>query len=109
MLDKDKLILLFNIQIGGISDADISEYINTVSENLSDPFDNSVRCIFAPTRDESKPAVQAVTDFPSNGWEIILQMEKYLKENDVEEIKNCARALCEIARFNKKETKGISW
>ena len=109
MKDKDKLILLFNLQIGGMSDADIKEYIHAVTENFSNFFDNSVKCIFAPTRDESKPAVQAVTDFPWEGCELILQMKKYLDENNIEEARNCANAICDIAKSGKKNNEEVQW
>ena len=102
MKDKDKLILLFNLQIGGMGDVDVKNYIDAVAKNFSGFFDDSVKCIFAPTRDEAKPAVQAVTDFPWEGVELVLQMEKYIKENDFKELKSHAQAVCEYVKEYQK-------
>lgn len=75
MKDKDRLFLLFNPYIEGISTADVNEFIRKFSENVIDgAFDNSVRTFINPTYDASLPAVQAVTPFPVDGIRLIEDM-----------------------------------
>ena len=71
MLDKNKLILLFNIYVGGINTEDIFDYLQETTKGISSYFDDSVKCIFAITKNENKPAVENVTDFPTDGLAII--------------------------------------
>ena len=98
MKDKDKLILLFNIPVNRISQDDVSEYVMSFAEHISGFFDDSVKSLFSATWDETKPAVQAVTDFPSSGVELVLQMEKYIKENNTDELRSHAQALCDLVK-----------
>lgn len=98
MKDKDKLILLFNIPVNGIPESDINEYTLNFANHMSGYFDDSVKCLFSVVRDDTKPAVQAITDFPLEGTDLVLQMEKYIKENNLEELKNQAQAVCDYAK-----------
>lgn len=98
MKDKDKLLLLFNIYVGKLHGLDVADYLNTVAKNLSDFFDDSVKCIFAPTWNDNKPFIQAITDFPWTGCEIILQMEELIKDKNYEELSEVAKSLCEFAK-----------
>lgn len=103
MKDKDKLILLFNIPVNRISQNDASTYVASFAKEMSGFFDDSVKTLFSATWDEAKPAVQAVTDFPSSGVELVLQMEKYIKEGNTEELKSHAQALCDIVKSLQEE------
>lgn len=103
MKDKDKLILLFNVPVNGMADSDIPEYVNKFAGSLTGFFDDSVKCLFSVTRDTEKPAVQAVTDFPSDGINLVLQMEKYIKENNLEELRNHAQGVCDYVRALREE------
>lgn len=98
MKDKDKLILLFNIPVNGIPESVINEYIFKFANDMLRYFDDSVKCLFSAVRDDTKPAVQAITDFPLEGIDLVLQMEKYIKENNLEELKNHAQAVCDYAK-----------
>ena len=71
MKDKDKLILLFNIYTGNINREDVADFLGRTIRAFSGYFDDSVKCIFTATEDESKPTVQAVTHFPVEGIELI--------------------------------------
>ena len=103
MKDKDKLILLFNIYVGRVNPDDEYEYLYKVRNALDGFFDDSVKCFFAPTWDEDKPLIQAVTDFPVNGSDLILEMEKYLEEENYDELKERAKTLCEFVKEYKSE------
>lgn len=98
MKDKDKLILLFNIPVNGIPERDINEYMFKFADNMSSYFDDSVKCLFSAARDDTKPAVQAITDFPLEGIDLVLQMEKYIKEDNTDELKSHAQALCDLVK-----------
>lgn len=82
MLDKDKLILLFNVYTGDINDDDVYEYVQETAKGFKNYFDDSIKCIFAITKDETKPAVQNITDFPENGISIIEELIKFKEEGD---------------------------
>lgn len=82
MLDKDKLILLFNVYTGDINDDDAYEYVQETAKSFKDYFDDSVKCIFAITKDETKPVVQNITDFPENGISIIEDLIKFKEKGD---------------------------
>ena len=84
MLDKDKLILLFNINVNDIDIADVSYFAEETAKQFERYFDDSVKCIFAITRNDDKPAVQAVTDFPTEGIEIIKSLAEALESGDEE-------------------------
>lgn len=71
MLDKDKLILLFNININEIAPEDVGEFARETAKQFESYFDESVKCIFAVTRNDRTPTVQAVTDFPVEGISLI--------------------------------------
>ena len=106
MKDKDKLILLFNIYVGRINPEDEYEYLTHSQRALDGFFDDSVKCFFAPTWDESKPLIQAVTDFPVSGSDLILEMEKCLEEENYDELKERAKTLCEFVKaYKNKELK----
>lgn len=98
MKDKDKLFLLFNLYVGHIAEKDIDNYAANIANSFTNYFDDSVKCIFRVTKNENLPAVQCITDFPWSGEEIVLQLENAIKKNDDFEIKERAKALCEIAK-----------
>lgn len=52
MLDKDKLILVFYINVGAIDRADVNEYLNDVRKSLADSLDESILSYFIPVEKE---------------------------------------------------------
>lgn len=82
MLDKDKLILLFNINIKNVGKDNVYEYVQENVNSFNKWFDESVKCIFAVTENDEKPAVQNITDFPSNGMELIENLVKFYEEKN---------------------------
>lgn len=53
MLDKDKLILAFYINVDGIDQYDIPEYLNEAREGLTSNLDDSVISYFIPIEGEN--------------------------------------------------------
>lgn len=53
MLDKDKLILAFYINVDGIDQYDIPEYLNDAREGLTSNLDDSVISYFIPIEGEN--------------------------------------------------------
>lgn len=98
MKDKDRLLLLFNVYIGDINAEDAGGYMREVVRSMGDYFDDSVKCIFAPTRDKERPTIQAITDFPVKGIDLIRKLGEYIEENNDFEIKECAKAICELVK-----------
>ena len=84
MLDKDKLILLFNVYTGDIDDEDAYDYMQETAKGFRDYFDDSVKCIFAVTKDESKQTVQNITDFPEDGMDLIRTLVDLYEKGDKE-------------------------
>lgn len=99
MKDKDKLILLFNVYVGGIARENVFYALESLAKSLEGFFDDSVKTIYIPTTNIDKPAVQAVTDFPWKGTELILQLGEYLKSGDEESLKEQIETLCEFAKL----------
>lgn len=87
LLDKEKLILLFNINVEGMSEESIDICLKQTIEHFKNFFDDSVKCIFAAVKGEEKPAVQNITDFPTDGMELIKDLVKYYENNDEELLK----------------------
>ena len=53
MLDKDKLILAFYINVDGIDQYDVPEYLNEARKGLTSNLDNSVISYFIPIEGEN--------------------------------------------------------
>lgn len=53
MLDKDKLILAFYINIDSIDSCDVYDYLNEAKESLTSNLDNSVISYFIPIKGEN--------------------------------------------------------
>lgn len=82
MSDKDKLILLFNINIKDIDPADVYEFVEETVKSFNGWFDDSVKCIYAVTKNDDKDAVQNITDFPEDGMVLIKNLVKFYDEKD---------------------------
>ena len=52
MLDKDKLILVFYINVADIDRADVIEYLNDARKGLADFLDESIISYFIPVEEE---------------------------------------------------------
>ena len=52
MLDKDKLILVFYINVADIDRADVIEYLNDARKGLADFLDESILSYFIPVEEE---------------------------------------------------------
>jgi len=102
MLDKDKLILLFNVYIGDIDPTDAYEYVQEAAKSLREYFDESVKCIFAVTKDETTPVVQNVTDFPEDGMKLIEELVEFYENDDKDALKLQIEAVKEFLRTYKK-------
>lgn len=87
ILDKDKLILLFNVYIGDMDTFEAERCLMEASNGLKGYFDESVKCIFAVTKDQSKQTVQNITDFPEEGIDLIRELVKFYESNDKEALK----------------------
>ena len=83
-MDKDKLLLLFNIYIEGRVDEDAYDFVQEISHSFNGFFDDSVKCIFSMTRDASKPSVQNITEFPDDGMDMIRELVRLYENNDKE-------------------------
>lgn len=53
MLDKDKLILVFYINVDSIDSCDVYDYLNEAREGLTSNLDNSVISYFIPIEGEN--------------------------------------------------------
>ena len=102
MLDKDKLILLFNVYVGDISPEDTYEFLQETAKNFIGYFDESVKCIFAITKDESKQTVQNITDFPEDGMKLIEELVEFYKNDDKDALKLQIDAVQEFLQAYKK-------
>lgn len=83
MKSKDKRIIVFNLPVGQMSNAEIPEYVQRFAEYTKDVFDDSVIKFIAPTRNEDKDVLQVVSDFPVAGREAIksiLESEDTMEE-----------------------------
>lgn len=98
MMDRDKLILIVNLCINGIAEEDKIKFIEESSERIGKFFDESVKCIFVPTTDETKPLMQPVTFFPYMSPDFVAAMEKALKENDEDALRDGIRSICIVAK-----------
>lgn len=58
--DKDKLILIFYIGIGGISQQKAYEILQNISHEIEDMFDESVKSIIMPVRDRGDIRVEPI-------------------------------------------------
>lgn len=107
MKDKDKLILLFNIYTGNIARENVGDYLGRAIRAFSGYFDDTVKCIFTATEDESKPTVQAVTHFPIEGIELIEKLVEYTESNDeaklAEQIETVKKFIKEFKENGSKE------
>lgn len=101
MLDKDKLILLFNINVKNMDSANVSEYIEATAEFVKHQFDESVKCIFAATENDNIPTVQNITDFPSDGMELIENLVKFYEEKNENALELQIKAVKEFLKNGK--------
>ena len=102
MLDKDKLILLFNVYIGDIDPSDSYDFLQETAKGFRDYFDESVKCIFAITKDESKQTVQNVTDFPEDGMTLIKELVELYENGDKEALDLQVKAVKDFLDTYKK-------
>lgn len=58
--DKDKLILIFYIGIGGLSQEKAYEILQNISHEIDNMFDESVKTIIMPVRDSSDIRVEPI-------------------------------------------------
>ena len=58
--DKDKLILIFYIGIGGLSQEKAYEILQNISHEIDNMFDESVKTIIMPVRDGSDIRVEPI-------------------------------------------------
>ena len=58
--DKDKLILIFYIGIGGLSQAKAYEILQNISHEIDNMFDESVKTIIMPVRDGGDIRVEPI-------------------------------------------------
>lgn len=86
MKDKDKLILLFNIDVSSLEPEDVNDYLGRTIKAFYGYFDDSVKCIFTATKDSSKPTVQSVTDFPVEGISLIEKLVEYIENNETNKL-----------------------
>lgn len=54
MNDKDKIIIVFYIDIRDVAHEDIPCYINSVSNHFSNAFDSTIKCIVVPFKNDTK-------------------------------------------------------
>lgn len=60
LLDKDKLILIFYIGIGGLSQEKAYEIFQNISHEIDNMFDESVKSIIMPVRDGGDIRVEPI-------------------------------------------------
>lgn len=108
MLDKDKLILLFNVNIKNINKDDVVEYVEQTAKSFKGWFDESVKCIFAVTENDEKPAVQNITDFTDKGMELIENLVKFYEEKNENAIEQQIKAVKEFLKYEKQSRRGTS-
>jgi len=58
--DKDKLILIFYIGIGGLSQQKAYEILQNISHELKEMFDETVKSIIMPVRDNDDIRVESI-------------------------------------------------
>lgn len=58
--DKDKLILIFYIGIGGLSQPKAYDILQNISHEIDDMFDKSVKPIIMPVRDDGNIRVEPI-------------------------------------------------
>ena len=84
LMDKDKLLLLFNLYVGDMDREDWYNFTQETANSFRGYFDDSVKCIFAITEDESKPSVQNITEFPTDGMDMIRELVRLYESKDKE-------------------------
>lgn len=103
MLDKDKLILLFNLDISEYEPEDVYDVTQQTVKQFKGWFDDSVKCIFAVTKNSDKPTVENITDFPSEGLSLIENLIE-MKDSGNEEAFNVQlEAVREFIKTYKNE------
>lgn len=105
MKDKDKLILLFNIDVSNIDDTNVNDFLGRTIRAFSNYFDESVKCVFTATRDSSKPTVQAVTQFPVEGTTLLDDLIKYYENGEEEKLAEQVDAIKALIKEFKKDGK----
>lgn len=105
MKDKDKLILLFNIDVSGINEDEVNDFLFKSVKAFTGYFDDSVKCIFTATKQKDKQTVQAVTDFPIEGVSIIEKLNEYYKNGEKEKFEEQLDVLNKFAEEFKKNGK----
>ena len=106
MKDKDKLLLLFNVDISNVNDEEAYDYVQMVAQSFRGYFDDSVKCIFAVSKNDDKPAVQNITNFPSDGMELIENLVKFHDEKNEPALKIQIEAVKEYLKaYNDEKRK----
>lgn len=86
--DKDKLILVFYINISGMTDKNSKEFICAASDLIYNAFDNSIKCLILPVKDINEPKykIEAINPKFSNEEEYenlienLNRFEKYIDD-----------------------------
>ena len=102
MQDKDKLFLLFNVYVAGMHEPTITDALTGFGDRVAKMFDDSVKVFIHPTRDENKSPIEVITNMKAEWNDLILEMEKYLKDGNDEELKTQAKLLCDLVKETNK-------
>ena len=100
MKDKDKLILLFNININDVGVEDIYEYTQQTANAFNGWFDDSVKCVFAITKNDNAPAVQNITNFSDDGMDLIRNIVELYQEGDTKSLEAQINLLKDFLKDN---------
>jgi hypothetical protein len=73
--DKDRLIIIFYVDVSSIQKEDTSEYLAYISNALGSYFDNSVKTIFVPTLTDGN-RVECINPVQVNRTQYVAVLEK---------------------------------
>ena len=76
---KDKMILVFNLNVKDIDDEDVEKYVNIVYKNLMKDADDTVQIYVVPTREKVVKAIEVYNTTTDKQREFIEQLDNKIQ------------------------------